>query len=51
MLIVPAAGVTHAMSGIAEAFLDGIPMLIISGGIRSDISSSFQLHGWDQHKV
>jgi len=31
MVIVPAAGLTHAMSGIGEAFLDGIPMLIISG--------------------
>src|SRR5690606_6182649 len=36
LAIVPAAGVTHAMSGIGEAFLDGIPMLIVSGGIRND---------------
>ena len=36
LAVVPAAGVTHAMSGIGEAFLDGIPMLIISGGIRRD---------------
>ena len=34
LVIVPAAGVTHAASGIAEAFLDGIPMLVIAGGIR-----------------
>src|SRR5512134_4803 len=32
LLIVPAAGVTHAASGIGEAFLDGIPMLVIAGG-------------------
>ncbi len=44
LLIVPAAGVTHAMSGIGEAFLDGIPMLVISGGIRKDIRFSYQLH-------
>lgn len=47
LLIVPAAGTTHAMSGIGEAFLDGIPMLVISGGIRSDIPVSYQLHELD----
>ncbi len=36
LVIVPAAGTTHAMSGIGEAFLDGIPMLIITGGTRTD---------------
>lgn len=51
LVIVPSAGVTHAMSGISEAFLDGIPMLIVSGGIRRDIGKSYQLHQWDQHKV
>jgi acetolactate synthase I/II/III large subunit len=48
LVIVPAAGVTHAMSGIAEAFLDGIPMLVISGGIRRDTGMSYQLHDIDQ---
>lgn len=47
LLIVPAAGTTHAMSGIGEAFLDGIPMLVISGGVRSDIPVSYQLHELD----
>jgi acetolactate synthase-1/2/3 large subunit len=51
LVIVPTAGVGHAMSGIGEAFLDGVPMLIISGGIRRDIGKSFQLHEWDQHRV
>jgi len=36
LLIVPAAGMTHAMSGIGEAYLDGVPLLVISGGIRRD---------------
>ncbi|MBK8501996.1 MAG: thiamine pyrophosphate-binding protein [Saprospiraceae bacterium] len=45
--IVPAAGLTHAMSGIAEAFLDGIPMLIISGGTRTDSGRYYQLHQLD----
>lgn len=51
LVIVPAAGVTHAMSGIAEAFLDGIPMLIISGGTRKDLNQAYQLHGIDQLEI
>lgn len=51
LLIVPAAGVTHASSGIGEAFLDGIPMLVICGGIRSDIDKTYQLHEMDQHSL
>ncbi len=50
-VIVPAAGVTHAMSGIGEAYLDGIPMLVISGGTRGDMPYKFQLHELDQTKV
>ncbi len=51
LVIVPAAGATHAASGIGEAFLDGIPMLIISGGVRTDSQYSYQLHDMDQHKM
>jgi acetolactate synthase-1/2/3 large subunit len=51
LVIVPAAGVTHAASGIAEAFLDGIPMLIISGGIRRDTGRQYQLHDVNQHAL
>ena len=51
LLIVPAAGITHAASGIGEAFLDGIPMLVISGGIRRDTGRQFQLHDVDQHAL
>lgn len=51
LVIVPAAGTTHAMSGIGEAYLDGIPMLIISGGVRRDLDKSFQLHQIDQSKI
>ena len=51
MVIVPAAGVTHAASGIGEASLDGIPMLIISGGVRSDSDFDYQLHDMDQHAL
>jgi acetolactate synthase-1/2/3 large subunit len=48
LVIVPAAGTTNAMSGIGEAFLDGIPMLIISGGTRKDSGRSYQLHQMNQ---
>ena len=51
LVIVPAAGVTHAASGIAEAYLDGIPMLIITGGIRNDSKFDYQLHEMDQLKL
>jgi acetolactate synthase-1/2/3 large subunit len=51
LVIVPAAGVTHAASGIAEAFLDGIPMLVIAGGIRRDTGRAYQLHDVDQHAL
>lgn len=49
LVIVPAAGATHAASGIGEAFLDGIPMLVISGGVRSGFDKRYQLHEIDQH--
>ncbi len=51
LIIVPAAGATHAMSGIAEAFLDGVPMLIITGGTRTDIDYIYQIHEVDQKKL
>ena len=51
LVIVPAAGATHAASGIGEAFLDGIPMLVISGGVRTDSQFQYQLHDMDQHKM
>ena len=51
LVIVPAAGVTHAASGIAEAYLDGIPMLVITGGIRNDSKFDYQLHEMDQLKL
>ncbi len=51
LLVVPAAGLTHAASGIAEAYLDGIPLLVISGGIRTDTGAHYQLHDIDQHAL
>jgi acetolactate synthase-1/2/3 large subunit len=46
--IVPGAGLTHAMSGIGEAFMDTVPMLILGCGIRRDTGRRYQLHDVDQ---
>ena len=46
--VVPGAGLTHAMSGVAEAFLDCVPMLVLGCGIRRDTGMAFQLHDVDQ---
>jgi len=51
LVIVPAAGVTHAMSGIGECYLDGIPLLVITGGPRTDVPFGYQLHEIDQHRL
>src|ERR1700744_2462594 len=50
LTLVPAAGLTHAASGIGEAFLDGVPMLVLSGGPRNDTGHRYQLHQMDTHK-
>jgi acetolactate synthase I/II/III large subunit len=50
LTVVPAAGLTHAASGIGEAFLDGVPMLVISGGPRTDTGHRYQLHQMDTHR-
>ncbi len=49
--IVPGAGLTHAMSGIAEAFMDCIPMLVLGCGIRRDTEMRYQLHDVNQQAI
>ena len=51
LAVVPAAGITHALSGVGEAFLDGVPMLVVSGGIRTDLDKAYQLHDVDQQAI
>lgn len=46
--LVPGAGLTHALSGIAEAYLDNVPMLVLGCGIRRDVPKAYQLHDVDQ---
>ncbi|HKJ02416.1 MAG TPA: thiamine pyrophosphate-binding protein, partial [Longimicrobiales bacterium] len=49
--VVPGAGLTHALSGIAEAFMDHVPMLVLGCGIRRDKGKAFQLHDIDQRSM
>jgi len=46
--LVPGAGLTHALSGIAEAYMDTVPMLVLGCGIRRDSGRAYQLHDIDQ---
>jgi acetolactate synthase-1/2/3 large subunit len=49
--VVPGAGVTYSLSGIAEAWMDNSPMVVIASGIRSDTGKAYQLHAIDQLSV
>jgi acetolactate synthase-1/2/3 large subunit len=46
--VVPGAGITHVLSGVAEAWMDNVPMLVLTCGIRTDTGHRFQLHDIDQ---
>jgi acetolactate synthase-1/2/3 large subunit len=46
--LVPGAGFTHALSGVAEAWMDNVPMLVLGCGIRRDVRMAYQLHDIDQ---
>ena len=39
---------THCLSGVAEAFMDNVPLVVLACGIRSDTGRAFQLHDIDQ---
>jgi acetolactate synthase-1/2/3 large subunit len=49
--VVPGAGLTHALSGIAEAYMDNVAMLVLGCGIRRDTGHAYQLHDIDQFGV
>jgi acetolactate synthase I/II/III large subunit len=49
--VVPGAGLTHALSGIVEAYMDNVPMLVLACGIRRDTGMGFQLHDVDQGAI
>ncbi len=49
--VVPGAGLTHCLSGVAEAYMDNVPMVILACGIRNDTGRSYQLHHIDQMSI
>ncbi len=51
LTVVPGAGVTHCLSGVAEAFMDQVPMVVIAAGVRTDTGHAYQLHAIDQMRV
>ena len=51
MMIVPAAGASYSSAGMGEAYMAGVPMLVIAGGIRSNSDFRYQLHDMDQHTM
>lgn len=50
IIVVQGAGITHAMSAIAQANIDGIPLLIISGSNRIP-GKDYHLHYMDLSKA
>ena len=46
--VVPGAGVSHALSGIAEAYMDTVPLVVLAAGVRDDVGKAYQLHDIDQ---
>ena len=46
--VVPGAGVTHCLSGVAEAYMDTVPLVVLTCGIRNDTGKAYQLHDIDQ---
>ncbi len=51
LAVVPAAGLTQAMSALAEAYLDGIPMLAITAGLNTANGKVHLLHEMDQQAL
>ncbi|MEJ2188900.1 MAG: thiamine pyrophosphate-binding protein [Acidobacteriota bacterium] len=49
--VVPGAGVTYSLSGIAEAFMDNTPLVVLASGVDSDTAKAYQLHDIDQLAV
>lgn len=46
--VVPGAGVAYSLAGIAEAWMDNVPMVVLASGIRTDTGMAYQLHAVDQ---
>ncbi|MBI4618268.1 MAG: thiamine pyrophosphate-binding protein [Planctomycetes bacterium] len=44
LAVVPGPGLTNTFTGIAEAFQDSIPVVLIAAGIREELPFRYQLH-------
>lgn len=51
VVVVPGPGMTYALTGIGEAFLDNVPMVAVVSAPRSDSPYAFQLHEIDQKSI
>jgi hypothetical protein len=49
--VVPGAGVTYSLSGIAEAFMDNTALVVLASGVDSETDKAYQLHDIDQLAV
>lgn len=50
--VVPGPGITNALTGIAEALLDSVPMLVLAGDVaRGDKYRAFQVHEMPQAEL
>ena len=47
-VLAPGPGVTNALTGIAEAYTDSIPMVVLSGGIRPSAAGRGAIHDMNQ---
>jgi len=46
--VVPGAGVTHCLSGVAEALMDNVPLVVLACGIRGDTGRAMDV---DSHVI
>lgn len=49
--VVPGPGVTHCLTGVAEAWMDNVPLVVLTVGMRSDTGMGYQLHDIDQAAI
>ena len=49
--VVPGAGVTYSLSGIAEAFMGNTALVVLASGVDSETDKAYQLHDIDQLAV
>ncbi|MFW5708797.1 MAG: thiamine pyrophosphate-binding protein [Chloroflexota bacterium] len=51
IVTVPGPGLTNALTGITEAYLDSIPLVALVTNVRFDLSQRYQIHQIEQDKL